>query len=93
MNTKTAKKEFRKNQRNNHRNKLMVNNQKKIIKKLKNLNLLSTEKIQEEFPKYMSITDKIAKKRNIIHPKTASRAISRMSKRIKLHIEKTQDKK
>jgi ribosomal protein S20 len=85
MNTKTAKKEFRKNQRNNYRNTIIRNNARKIKKKLldnKGNIKLSEEQKQKELSKYMSIMHKMAKKRQIIHAKTANRLISRMTKKI-----------
>ncbi len=85
MNTKTAKKEFRKNQRNKYRNTLIKQNARKIKKKILNpTGELTAEKAQQEFSKYVSIMHKIAKKRNILHVKTTSRLISRMAKKLKV---------
>lgn len=85
MNTKTAKKEFRKNKRNNYRNTIIKNNARKIKNKLldkKGHLKLTEEQTAKEMGKYMSIMHKMAKKRNLIHPKTASRLISRMAQRL-----------
>lgn len=85
MNTKTAKKEFRKNKRNNYRNTIIKNNARKIKKKLLDTSghiKITGEQAIKELAKYTSIMHKMSKKRGIIHTKTADRLISRMAKKI-----------
>lgn len=84
MNTKTAKKEFRKSQKRNFLNNLKKNNAKKIKKKL--LIVLTENKAgakdsSKDLSNYNSILAKMAKTK-LIHANKASRLISRMQKKI-----------
>lgn len=87
MNTKTAKKEFRKSQRRNFFNNLKKNNAKKIRRKLlfftetKPVDPSLATKVQEDLSNYNSILAKMAKT-GLIHANKASRLVSRMSKKI-----------
>ena len=79
MNTKTAKKEFRKSQKRNFLNNLKKNNAKKIKKKL----LVASEEKKlpiKDLSNYNSILAKMAKT-GLIHSNKASRLISRMQKK------------
>jgi ribosomal protein S20 len=87
MNTKTAKKEFRKSQRRNFLNNLKRNNAKKIKRKL--LAFTSTSEVKE--PLYVSMNENLSKynsilakmaKTGLIHKKKASRLVSRMSLKV-----------
>ena len=87
MNTKTAKKEFRKNKRNHYRNTIIKNNVRKIKKKMlnqKGILKVTGEQAATEMGKYTSILHKMAKKKRIIHANTASRLISRMAKKLSI---------
>jgi ribosomal protein S20 len=89
MNTKTAKKEFRKNQKRNILNTLKKNNLKKIKRKLSQIEKdnIKIKDFQDytkikDFQNYNSLLSKMVKC-NIIHANKASRLISRKSKKIK----------
>lgn len=91
MNTKTAKKEFRKNQKRKFFNGLKKNNLKKIKRKLLNQENISIKdsdnydntlsSILNKMANHNSILSKMVKK-NIMHQNKASRLVSRMSKMI-----------
>lgn len=79
MNTKTAKKEFRKSQKRNFLNNLKKNNAKKIKRKL--VAAYNEKKLPEkDLSNYNSILAKMAKT-GLIHPNKAGRLISRMQKK------------
>lgn len=81
MNTKSAKKEFRKSQKRNFLNNLKKNNAKKIKRKLL-VAAASAEKTAnvKDLSNYNSILAKMAKTK-LIHINKASRLISRMQKK------------
>ena len=83
MNTKTAKKEFRKNVKRNLFNTLKKNNLKKIKTKL----LTKDEVNIKDFQNYNSLLAKMAKNK-IIHKNKVSRLVSRMNKFIQGKISK-----
>ena len=82
-NTKSAKRRVRRVKKQTKVNQIRKSKYKKAIKDIEKLiKAGEKEKIKKYFPKFQSILMQVAKS-GIINKKTASRKISRISKRLK----------